>query len=106
MGDGMMECSRDDVWAKQAALAYVIALYGELTAENVAPTLGGQNQAVDFILADREACRAVMDWARQTDILEASVAPPRRLTQDWLYRRVRDFLERVAMPVRPEARAP
>ena len=33
------------------ALAYVIKLYDELTAENGAPTLGTQNQAVDFILA-------------------------------------------------------
>ena len=37
---------------RQAALAYVIDLYDELTEENGAPTLGTQNQAVDFILAD------------------------------------------------------
>ena len=35
----------------------------ELTEENGAPTLGTQNQAVDFILADPELCRAVADWA-------------------------------------------
>jgi hypothetical protein len=101
-----MGCSKDDVWAKQAALAYVIALYGELTAENVAPTLGGQNQAVEFILADLQACRAVSEWARRSEILEASVTPARRLVQDAIYIRVRDFLERAAIPSRSEIAAP
>ena len=36
------------------ALAYVIELYRELTVENGAPTLGTQNQVVDFIRADPE----------------------------------------------------
>jgi len=43
------------------ALAYVIELYRELTEENGAPTLGTQNQVVDFILADPELRRAVSD---------------------------------------------
>jgi len=43
------------------ALAYVIELYHELTEENGAPTLGIQNQVVDFILADPELRRAVSD---------------------------------------------
>jgi hypothetical protein len=46
------------------ALAYVIELYHELTEENGAPTLGIQNQVVDFILADPELSRAVLDWRR------------------------------------------
>ena len=45
------------------ALAYVIEMYRELTAENVAPTLGSQNQAVEFIRADPELRRAVVAWA-------------------------------------------
>ena len=36
------------------AIAYVIELYPELTAENGAPSLGTQNQVVEFILADPE----------------------------------------------------
>ena len=53
----------EDTWLRQAALAYVIALYDELTGENGAPTLGTQNQAVDFILLDPDRCRAVAEWA-------------------------------------------
>jgi len=61
------------------ALTYVIKLYDELTAENGAPTLGTQNQAVDFILANPERRRAVAEWATSINIKEASTAPPRRL---------------------------
>jgi hypothetical protein len=49
----------EDTRLRREALAYVIALYHELTEENGAPTLGTQNQAVDFILGDPELCRAV-----------------------------------------------
>ena len=77
------------------ALAYVIKLYNELTAENCAPTLGTQNQAVDFILADPDLSRGVAEWAATTNILEASIAPPQRLPQGELYRRVREYLEKV-----------
>jgi hypothetical protein len=49
---------------RREALVYVIRLYDELTEENGAPTLGTQNQAVDFILADPELCRAVEAWAQ------------------------------------------
>jgi len=77
------------------ALAYVIKLYNELTAENGAPTLGTQNQTVDFILADPDLSRAVAEWAATTNILEASIAPPQRLPQGELYRRVREYLEKV-----------
>src|SRR5947207_508694 len=41
------------------ALAYVIELYRELNVENGAPTLGTQNQAVEFILADPELCAGI-----------------------------------------------
>ncbi len=40
------------------ALTYVIRLHADLTSEHGAPTLGTQNQAVDFILADPELSRA------------------------------------------------
>ena len=57
------------------ALAYVIELYRELTVENGAPTLGTQNQAVDFIRSDPELRRAVSAWAEAADIDEATTAP-------------------------------
>src|SRR5438552_7911375 len=88
----------EDTKLREQALAYVIRLYDELTEENGAPTLGTQNQAVDFILADPELCRAVADWAKTTQIDEATTAPPRRLPQDALYDRVRAFLVRIMEP--------
>jgi hypothetical protein len=97
----------DDIWPWQAALAYVIALYRELTQENGAPTLGTQNQAVDFILADPERRRRIAEWAEGAAILEATTAPPRRLPKDTLYVEVRTLMERImappvfAMPERP-----
>jgi len=42
--------ARDTALALQA-LAYVIRVHADLTSEHGAPTLGTQNQAVDFILA-------------------------------------------------------
>jgi hypothetical protein len=75
------------------ALAYVIELFQELTAENGAPTLGAQNQAVEFILADPELSAAVARWAEGRDIGEAQVIPPQRLPRDALYERVRASLE-------------
>src|SRR5438105_3430192 len=80
------------------ALAYVIELYRELTEENGAPTLGTQNQAVDFIRADPELCRAVAAWAKKVEINEAMTAPRQRLPFDALYGRVRAFLERTMAP--------
>jgi len=53
----------EDPKLRREALVYVIRLYDELTEENGAPTLGTQNRAVDFILADPELCRAVEAWA-------------------------------------------
>src|SRR5437879_4756391 len=88
----------EDTKSREQALAYVIRLYDELTEENGAPTLGTQNQAVDFILGDPELCRAVADWARATEIDEATMAPPQRLPRDALYDRVRTFLGRIEAP--------
>ena len=99
----------EDTRLRQAALAYVIELYDELTEENGAPTLGTQNQAVDFILADPELREAVAAWAVEAPIDEATTAPPRRLREDVLYRRVRGFLERIIEPPlfkSPEPRGP
>ena len=88
----------EDSGLRQAALAYVIELYDELTEENGAPTLGSQNQAVELILADPELRQAVAAWAAQAPLGEATTAPPRRLPEDALYRRVRGFLERIIEP--------
>jgi len=74
------------------ALAYVIELYRELTAENVVPPLGSQNQAVEFIRADPELRRAVVAWAETVED-EAVMAPRRLLPFDALYDRLRAFLE-------------
>ncbi|HWN77423.1 MAG TPA: hypothetical protein VNN81_06005 [Bradyrhizobium sp.] len=77
------------------ALAYVIKLYTELTAENGAPTLGTQNQAVDFILVEPERRRAVAEWATSINIDEASTAPRRRLPYNQLYQQVHAYLETI-----------
>jgi hypothetical protein len=81
-----------------AALAYVNELHQELTVENGAPPLGTQNQAVDFILADPDLRRAVWAWAARFGSSEARTAPPRRLPQDALYRRVRPVLAGAEAP--------
>ena len=83
----------EDTGLRQAALAYVSALYREVTGENGAPTLGTVNQAVEFILADSELRRGVAQWAARENIDEAATAPPRRLQQDGVYDRVSAFLE-------------
>ena len=78
------------------ALTYVIRLHADLTSEHGAPTLGTQNQAVDFILADPELSRAVATWAAMTNIGEASTKPSQRLPHDELYRRVREYLKKIS----------
>ena len=82
----------EDTVLIEAAISYVIELYRELSVENGAPTLGTQNQAVDFILARPELGRAVKEWARRTRPDEAKAAPPQRLPFDETYRRVAAFL--------------
>jgi uncharacterized membrane protein len=74
------------------ALAYVSELYRELTAENVAPPLGSQNQAVELIRADPELRRAVVAWAETVED-EAVMVPRRFLPFDALYDRLHTFLE-------------
>jgi hypothetical protein len=88
----------EDTELRKQALVYVIRLYDELTEENGAPTLGTQNQAVDFILADPELRRAVQDWARTAEIDEATTAPPQHLPSDMLYDRVSAFMARIMEP--------
>jgi len=90
-----MALPEEDAKLRRAALAYVIELYRELTEENGAPTLGTQNQAVDFILGDPELRRAVAAWAATTEIDEATTTPPRRLARDPLYDRVSAYLEEI-----------
>ena len=88
-----MPSATEDTAAIQDAVAYVIELYRELTEENGAPTLGTQNQTVDFILADPELRDAVASWARLAEIEEATTEPSRRLPGDDAYRRIRAHLE-------------
>ena len=90
--------SDKDIRLRRAALAYVIELYRELTQENGAPTLGTQNQAVDFILTDPERRRGVAEWSASTSIEEATTEPPQRLPQDALYIEVRTLMERIMAP--------
>ncbi len=77
------------------ALAYVIELYHELTEENGAPTLGIQNQVVDFILADPGLSRTVSDWAHGVEIDEATTDPPSHLRRDGAYERIKAYLQSV-----------
>jgi hypothetical protein len=77
------------------AVEYVAELYRELSAENVAPTPGTQNQAVNFILADPALSRAVKAWGERTRADEATAAPPQRLPFDKTYRRVEAFIRSV-----------
>jgi hypothetical protein len=100
MTDAERTIPEEDIGLRQAAFAYVVALYRELTQENGAPTPGTQNQVVDFILADPERRRRVAEWAADAVILEAKTAPPRRLPQDTFYIEVRTMIERIiATPV-------
>ena len=77
------------------ALAYVHKLYAELMADHAAPGLGTQSQAVHFILDNPELRDAVVKWAATTNVGEASATPSRRLPHDELYRRVREYLEKI-----------
>src|SRR5215471_10579354 len=90
----------EDVELIRRALAYAIQLYREMTSENGAPTLGTQNQIVEFILADRELREAVARWGRTVKTDEATTRPLQRLPYDDAYRRIRDFAQsRMDQPV-------
>jgi hypothetical protein len=93
----MSAITEDTVLIRQA-LAYAIEVYRELSAENGAPSLGTQNQVVDFILADPELRAAVAHWARLVESNEATTAPPRRLPCDAAYRRIRAYLQSIMGP--------
>ena len=90
----MPAITEDTVLIRQA-LSYAIEVYRELTEENGAPSLGTQNQVVDFILTDPELSAAVAHWAGVTQPDEATTAPPRRLPCDATYRRIRAYLESI-----------
>ena len=61
-----MATTTEDTTLIGQALAYVIELYHELTSENGAPTLGTQNQIVDFILADRSCAKRSRSGVRRS----------------------------------------
>jgi hypothetical protein len=60
-----MPALTEDTVLIRRAIAYVIKLYRELTAENGAPSLGTQNQVVEFILAAPELREAVAQWVKR-----------------------------------------
>ncbi|MBV9861222.1 MAG: hypothetical protein JO267_03645 [Alphaproteobacteria bacterium] len=104
-----MVLQTENIPLRQQAFAYVTALYRELSQENGAPTVGTQNQALDFILADPELSRAVSEWAKTVETEEAGTRPPQRLPRDALYERVRSHLAAImGKPVfsRPETQRP
>jgi hypothetical protein len=88
-----MATTTEDTTLIGQALAYAIELYRELTHENGAPTLGTQNQIVDFILADPELREAVARWGEAVETDGARTRVPRRLPNNAAYRRIRDFAE-------------
>ena len=77
-----MPVELEDAILTRQALAYVIELYRELSAENGAPSLGTQNQVVDFIRTDPELRDAVARWAQSHDVEKATTELPRRLPDD------------------------
>jgi hypothetical protein len=90
-----MPAITEDTPLIRQALAYAFELYRELTEENGAPSLGTQNQVVDFVLADPELRVAVAHWGRLIESDEATTAPPRRLPCDDAYRRIRAYLQSI-----------
>jgi hypothetical protein len=90
-----MPAITEDIRLIRQALAYAIELYRELSEENGAPSLGTQNQVVDFILADPELRAAVAHWGRLLESDEATTAPPQRLPCDAAYRRIRAYLQSI-----------
>ncbi len=90
-----MSAITEDTLLIRQALAYAIELYRELSEENGAPSLGTQNQVVDFILTDPELRDAVAHWGRLAESGEATTAPPRRLPCDAAYRRIKAYLQSI-----------
>lgn len=94
----MAQLPIEDTTLGARALAYVIELHHELTAENGAPTLGSQNQAVEFICANPELSLAVIAWAKMVDVDEAPMMPRQRLPFDKLHHQVSAFLQSITAP--------
>ena len=88
----------EDTLLIRRAMAYVVELHREMTEENGAPTLGTQNQVVEFILADPELCLAVSRWAGTAEIEEATTRPSARLPDDRAHQRIRSYLQSVMKP--------
>ena len=88
----------EDTLLIRRAMACVVELYREMTEENGAPTLGTQNQVVEFILADPELCLAVSRWAGTAEIEEATTRPSARLPDDGAHQRIRSYLQSVMEP--------
>ena len=96
----LMAAITEDAELIRCALAYAIELYRELTEENGAPTLGTQNQIVDFILADPELREAIAQWGKTVETEEATTRSPPRLPYNAAYRRIRAFAQsRIGQPV-------
>jgi hypothetical protein len=85
----------DDIRLIGDTIAYVIALYRELSGENDAPTLRPENHTVCFILADPELSRAVKEWAGSARVDEAATAPAQRLPFAEAYRRIAAFMHSI-----------
>lgn len=87
------------------AMAYVDEVYREVTTENVAASLGVQNQAVAAIIADPALTASVRAWAARHRKLEATTEPPERLPIDDAYRRIRALIEAAiaVAPTSPDA---
>ena len=90
-----MPAVTEDTLLIRQALFYAIELYRELSEENGAPSLGTQNQVVDFILADPELRAAAARWGRRVESDGATTAPPQRLPCDDAYRRIRAYLQSI-----------
>jgi hypothetical protein len=88
-----MPAKTEDSLLIRQVFAYVVELYRELTQENGAPSLGTQNQVVDFILADPELCESVTRWAQAAETDEATTEAPRRLPADAAHQRIRAYLQ-------------
>jgi hypothetical protein len=72
------------------ALAYVTEVYREVTQENGAPTLGTQNQMVEFVLRDEALRRAAQACARRTGQGDATFERHELPPYDEAYWRVRE----------------
>jgi hypothetical protein len=70
------------------ALEYVGELYREITDENGMPTLGIQNQVVDFIRDNPELSAYVRRWGADRRADSVVPVPPERLPQDAAYARI------------------